>query len=689
MAAKSPRAAKTKASASSQSLQSKWESLTWDDVAHWSGTRSLTRGRAYHRGGRVRDLGISPEGSLLATVVGGSRYATGVWWEADSLDSSCTCPVGWNGCKHAVAVVAAYLDMLAKSVAIPVADAEDERWEELAGVLPEAPCEDLEDGDESEDDEVRLGQRRPTGKGRAADDEKIRKHIEAKGREELAELLWSLTQRFPDLREEFRMRIALDQGDADWLIAEARNELRRATSKPGWKNYWEGEGYTPDFSRTAHYLDRMVELGHADAVVQLGREILSRGMELIGQSDDEGETAAAFAECVPPLFRAVKQSSLAPTQKLLFAIDADLRDEYSVIESDQLNSVLDDNASPSDWSAAADELARRLQPDMRTGGGFQVKYQRARIADWLVRALTGAGRTDEVIGIREREARLTGSYERLIPLLIERKRYDDAERWAAEGIEKTVREAPGIASQLAKAMGEIARQRRQWKVVAAHAAWNFFERPGRETFAELVAAAERAGCRGAVEQLASDFLETGKPPFSLTLAKNGARSSAIHRDWPLPLPKYLLPLLRIGEPRPHYDVLIDMAIAERHPDDVLRWWDLWHRAAKGQRASWYFGASDYGDKVAATVAESHPERALEIYRDRVDENLKRAEVSAYETVAAYLKKMRPILKSLDRGWEWNELVAEIRGNYRNRPRFMEILDRLEARPILQPSRLPK
>jgi len=64
-------------------------------------------------------------------------------------------------------------------------------------------------------------------------------------------------------------------------------------------------------------------------------------------------------------------------------------------------------------------------------------------------------------------------------------------------------------------------------------------------------------------------------------------------------------------------------------------------------------------------------------------------ISAYETVTAYLKKMRPILKSLDRGWEWNDLVAEIRGNYRNRPRFMEILDRLEARPILQKSHARK
>jgi uncharacterized Zn finger protein len=89
--------------------------------------------------------------------------------------------------------------------------------------------------------------------------------------------------------------------------------------------------------------------------------------------------------------------------------------------------------------------------------------------------------------------------------------------------------------------------------------------------------------------------------------------------------------------------------------------------------------------VAEAVAKSHPDRALEIYRQRVNDNLTRAHVSAYEVVAAYLRKMRPILKSLHREDEWKQSVAHIRLRYRNRPRFMEILDRLDSRPNLQSS----
>ena len=127
-----------------------------------------------------------------------------------------------------------------------------------------------------------------------------------------------------------------------------------------------------------------------------------------------------------------------------------------------------------------------------------------------------------------------------------------------------------------------------------------------------------------------------------------------------------------------------MAIADQRHDDVLRWYDAMRAGPKQQRgiSSW-LGLGDYADRVAAAVADSHPDRALEIYRQRVDDHLQRAHVSAYEAVAAYLRKMHPILQSLHRDAEWTQTLAEIRLRYRNRPRFMEILDKLDSRPILQ------
>ena len=91
-------------------------------------------------------------------------------------------------------------------------------------------------------------------------------------------------------------------------------------------------------------------------------------------------------------------------------------------------------------------------------------------------------------------------------------------------------------------MGEAARLRAQWKVATAHAAWEFFDRPGCENFGEVMTASDRAGCRDSVQRLALQFLETGVSPISITTARDGRNKAAVAEGWPLPLPDYLLPL---------------------------------------------------------------------------------------------------------------------------------------------------
>ena len=680
-----------------------WTTLSWDNLTEWAGSRSVARGRAYQTQGRVADLAISDDGWLLASVTGGECYAVTVWSDPErkkggDLYSRCTCPVGSDGCKHAVAVIAEYLKLLGEDAEVPAADPDDERWAMLPDQDNEADNDDFAaedfgtDSDEKDDYEEIHKPRgvRSSGtvrKPRQTSDEKIRKHIEAKGREELAALVWSLTVRFPELREEFRDRIALGEGDVDRLVIQARKELKRVASESGWRNNWTGEGHTPDYSRLKHRLERLLELGHPDAVVRLGSEIMALGMEQIGQSNDEGETAEALSECMPVIFQAVAASTLPPASKVLFVIDAHLRDEYGVMDNVQ-DAVLEMPVDRTAWSEVADLLAQRMKTPVKEGDPYHRRYQRDRISNWVIDALKKAGREDEVLAVCEHEARVTDSYERLVKLLVDRKRYNEAEHWAVEGIEKTAGKLPGIAFNLGKLMGEAADLRGQWKIVAMHTAWEFFERPSREKFNQLTTAAVKADCHDAVRDFALGFLETGVSPF-FSLPHAGIRELEVPKDWPLPVPAYLLPLFRHAAAShtsayPHYDVLIDMAIADQRHDDVLRWYGALRDFHKQQRgiSSWMSG-SDYADRVAEAVAESHPDRALEIYRQRVDDNLQRAHVSAYEAVASYLRKMRPVLQTLHREAEWSQAIADIRLRYRNRPRFMDILGKLDSMPILQ------
>jgi len=677
-----------------------WTVLSWDDLAEWAGSRSVDRGRTYQKQGRVHDLAISEDGWLLATVTGGARYAVTVWYEssakkAGALYSRCTCPVGSSGCKHAVAVVAEYLERLSASEDTPVADQDDERWELLAdetGDESKVEADDLDmDTGDDEDEQVYYVHRHLEASGRKtlnASNEKIRKHIEAKSHDELVELLWALTERFPELREEFRDRIALGEGKVDRLVTEARKEIRRVSSEAGWANSWTGERQTPDYSRVKHRLERLLELGHPDAVVRIGKELMTLGNEQIGQSNDEGETAEAVGECVAVIFQAVAASTLTPAHKLLFAIDAHLRDDYGIVNN-EADVILKTPGAKTAWSEVADILAQRAKSPVMDNDPSYRKYQYEHIADWLIRALENAGRESEILAVCEHEARESGSYERLVTRLIEKKQYEQAEHWAAEGIEKTAAKLPGIASNLEKLLGEMAIQRRQWPIAAAHAALGFFSHPSRDSFQNLIKAAAKAGCEDSIRGIALNFLETGASPLP-SPGKVSAKGVE-NAEWPLPMPAYLLPLLG-NESRfrptagPHFDVLIDMAIADRRHNDVLRWYDAMSAGQKHRGSMSWYGSGGYGDQVAAAVTESHPERSLAIYRQRVDDHLPHASASAYEAVAGYLRKMRPILKALHREAEWNGLLADIRLRYKNRPKFMEILDKLDPRPIVEQKR---
>ena len=713
-----------------------WTKLTWIGLEQWAGSRSVARGRSYQRGGRVKDLHVSSDGALLGTVVGGDRYVTtvsvGPGVDHPSLESVCSCPVGSTRCKHAIAVVAEYLQAIADGRNVPVASEDDSRWAALVDLDDEDDgetkyedgYEDMDDDDDDswDDDEdeslpargSRRARKSPTPSPRSAGwDAKIDAHLRAKTHGELADLVCSLARRFPEIQQEFRERISLQEGNVTTLVAQCRREIRKVTSEPAWSNRWDGGGHIPDYSGVRHRFERLLELGHADEVVALGREFLKKGMDQLSESHDEGETVTAFGECAGIVFQAVARSSLPVVERLLFAIDAVSNDEYGMFDDDV--DILFDTAAAEDWSAVADALARRLKtvPAGRnsTSDGFSRDYKRDRTTGWIATALEHAGRGDQLRALYESEARATGSYERLVKLLLEKSQFEDAQRWAMEGIAATGAKLPGIAAALAETLCEIARKRKQWDVVAAHAAHTFFSGyPSPATFDEMMKAARKAGVEEPVRAAALRFLETGTIPYHVlppprarakSKVKGKARANApemsspgtiatrgvkIDPLWPLPVPEELIPLMsRPGSyaqaPRPHWDVLLKMAITANRPDEVLRWFD---KLNGGPRlASYHGGPLAYAEEVAKAVKATHPERAIAVYEAALNAQLPHAQYSSYEAATRYLKLLRPLYERLGRSSEWDALVASIREKHRNRPRFMELLDGLDGRTIVQ------
>jgi len=645
-----------------------FKDLTWTDLEDRAGASVVSRGRSYQRSGHVQDLARTPGGGVIAWVHGTYKYATQVDFDGTVLVSTCTCPYWGDVCKHAIAVVLEYLESVKNKSEVPTIKEQDQRLALLQELGEPVSDGDIAFEEDGADDSASRRSRHPAV-------EKLSPYLAQQTQVQLIELLEELSGRFPAVLKALQDRRDLAEGTAEQLVKSVEKEIRALGAEPGWQNYWDGEGYTPDYSGVRDRLEVLLDRGQADEVVALGEELLETGIQLVEMSHDEGETAGEIISCLNVVFRALAQSSLDPAKQILWAVEAELSDEYDLCQGTEVFWEAAEEFALADWNVVADELAQRLKKfqSAKVGDGFSRSYQRDRVSNWLIHALEKAGREDEIIPLCEREAEKTGSYVRLIEFLKEAGRWEEAERWIRQGIQATQKQWPGIAYQLRGELRQMREKEKDWLRVAAFQAEDFFREPTLHTLEELRQAAEQAEVWPAVKAAAMRYLETGELPRAET---RSTKDRAIP-PWPLPDTGLAEEGPRWQPQFPVTHTLIDLAIAENRMEDVIHWYD--RRPSQSNGLDW---GPSVDEKVADAIAETHPEHALAIWKNSAEAHIARTNTSAYQTAAGYLLKVHQLLKKAGREKEWQAYLAELRQAHARKRRLLEILDNLTGKRII-------
>jgi uncharacterized Zn finger protein len=634
-----------------------FKDLTWEDLEQWAGSTIVSRGKSYQRNGYVRELASTPDGGLLAWVEGTRTYATWVDFENGALSSTCSCPY-WDTCKHAVAVVLEYLNCLKNDSKVPQVTGDDKRIL-LLEEYSEGEAWFEEDEDDLED-YVHLEPRattKPLSKS-------LQTFLKRQTKAELITLIKDLARRYPTMRGTLQDLSDLSRGDVKEMVKGLRKEILEVSSEPGWANYWKGERFIPDYSQVKNRLEALLTGGHADEVVTLGGELLEAGRRQVEMSDDEGETAEEISSCVEVVFRALPHSSLTPVEKMLWAVEAELEDEYGLCQGAEV--FWNQEHGADDWNILAERLMERLTLFRPAKGedGFLRDYRRERLSDWVILALKNAERHDDIISLCEREAEKTGSYVRLVDFLFEAKRWQEAEQWIHRGIRATRDRWPGIARGLRTTLRQMREKEGDWLLVAAFRAEEFFSNPTFDTFEKLRKAAEHAEVWQEVKTAAMNYLETGRLPMgdsSWPLPETGMEYTIAPEQWQFPL----------------CETLIDIAISEKRPEEVIRWYDQ----DKSLKLSWQWGAFQE-DKVAGALMDSYPERALAIWKRLAEKEIAQTKPKAYVVAAGYLRKVQRTLKNLGKEKEWQSYLAELRRTNARKRKLLEILDTLSGRRVI-------
>ena len=176
-----------------------------------------------------------------------------------------------------------------------------------------------------------------------------------------------------------------------------------------------------------------------------------------------------------------------------------------------------------------------------------------------------------------------------------------------------------------------------------------------------------------MKDLVRQFIETGKIPGEM----REDRDSDGYLFGVLPRSGLFPQESKRRQGSPSLGILIDIAIVENKPDEVLIWYDK----IRGTSGTWGpFDSPD--DKIANCVAEKFPDRALTIWMEKAEKCAAESRPKSYETAVRYLGKIEVLMKDHGREAEWDDYMTRTRNANARKRRFLEMLNVLEGKKIL-------
>jgi len=677
-----------KASVQSSAVRDYWERLSWSDIADHFDDRTSERGRGYANNGHVESIWATDDGmNILAIVRGTENYRTFIMLSEQqsqfTLRSNCSCPVG-SDCKHGVAAIAKYLDLLAnnQSPARCVKN-DDETWEVFSpnGTKSSFTIDKNEWSDEEEGDlsfphnSVRSTKAIKASKDRLEKD--LQKKLQTKSAKELADLVIQLFNEYDVIREHFEREAFAESVAATSDIAKLVEKAIKLIDK-------EFDNVSFDYD-DRHHVKSSLNLDPVLVVVEqfarfddplsaidgIARHLIEKATHYVEHAyvEDTYEIDYVFAKMADVLL----QSKADPVKSILWSHEISRVSGYGFVEY-AVRKIHEHHWPTEVWSGVADEMTGILNTDPD-------EYRNSWWISKITEALDKAKRQKEATDLLRKEASQVNGFGTLADRLIAFGLLDEAKKIALERrqVEATIqKEHRGYYHDpWPDRLKKIAELREDWPTLASIQATEFFTQPWSSKLKVfLITVKKIEGIEPAVRKSVQEFLQSGEYPTAIIKSFNNERPTPSDRKrWPIPFFSFQRETKSLG---PLFAVLCEWAIDECRPDDVVKWFDEYQNAKTFQQCE------VNQEKVADAIVESYPDKAFRIYRDLAEHEM---EVTRqYATAVKILRKARNALELAGHSNAWPHFMEEIRTTHRRKTNLMKELDNLETPSIVQQKR---
>lgn len=484
-------------------------------LERWGGEKIFKRGKNYFQRGYVKDLVITPNGRLLATVKGSRDYISALYLdETGNLAGDCTCPYD-DICKHIVALALQAGAILQEEKAVPACNDFDIRADRLGYSRRSAPPVSPAD---------------------------LERALGTLSKDKLLELLLKACALNKDIATFCAVAAGPDTIGLQALVNDAKSAIREAADS-GFEDDYDRD---PDYFAIARKLEAITEAGEPDITLDLAKEVFDTCSAAIDNHAHEENIISDLATVAETSLAALKAAGWALEKKLLWAIKAILWDDFGYCEP--LEKIFEEITEPAIWLNICNYLGKLQALNLSS-------FQASELRRLQKLALERSGSLDAILKLYIEEAREKHDYSKLVDFLLKHGQVEEAEKWIIKGI-KAARFAYE-ARNLRERWINICENRGDYDAITALCCEIFLESPDVRKYRSTALAAESAGYWEALRPLLYKFLITGKLPW-------------LDDSWPC---RFKCSSAPAAENFPLYRPLIELAIHEERPLDALRWYD--------------------------------------------------------------------------------------------------------------------
>jgi uncharacterized Zn finger protein len=650
-----------------QEIYNRFLNLTLLDLEEWTDKKTLQRGQSYYKSNSVSNV-QSTEDGIIGDVEGTIEYTTYVNFKKNgkkkqySINGACSCPVEID-CKHCVALVLKYLEMVKAKKKIKEINLEDDRFEKIRNPTSFDDEDDFDDeyGYESDsyvggyDDSFYFSKNQKKEKSTSKDE--IIDNLEKLDKKALLSLIKENMEKNSELKETLNHKILLSGKNPSKILTSIKKEIN--------KLYMEVE-YNDDlnFDKIKDSLNFLVD-NETNSIPEIMKQLVELGNHAMNYVDEIFYGEEALVECLEIGMKGIEKIDWQNDKKILFCLELKKANDYSYTET--LFNKIYSNAGKDAWSKVADSLLTKvdkiksLPKENNQKINFSTKYGYENLVKDTILALNNANRKKEVLQLLRKEASITEDYHNLIEALMNQKEYGEVKKISLEQLKSS----DGSLYLISK-LKDIASIEKDNEYLLKILMWKYLNRPNLDEYKELKKLSTRLKKWKQVQEWILSYLETGNKLFG---KENPEDYIQVKKE------KY-----PFGNKFPDFREIIEIYIYENDPHKI---WDWYNRAIKAHKELRSGFQALPEDKIAQMIREIRPNESIAIWKFLAEKSIGHANKNGYSDALPLLKRARDLLLKNGKNKEWEAYYQDLKLRNKNRPRCIEELAKLSGKKIVE------